>query len=775
MKKTLLTTASAPLLIVALWYALPENQTAQASTVAQSDVGKRTALLIRDRNGALVSECPLKRTDVKAEVSGPMARVTVTQEFENKASDTIEAVYVFPLPHNAAVDDMSLQVGARTVKGSIRRREEAQAVYEAARNAGRLAGLLEQERPNIFTQSVANIPPGGSVRIVIRYVERLTYEAGTYEWAFPTVVGPRYIPGATPIPAGNPEPEWRYDSSRVPDANRITPPVTPPATRAGHDISLQLTLDAGVPVDSIECRSHEVVIDRPTPSRAAVRLRKETEIPNRDFVLRWDVAGKAIKDAVLAHNGARGGYFSLILQPPESIRVQDTSPKEIVFVLDTSGSMSGFPIEKSKEAMKLALNSLNEHDTFNLITFAGDTRILFPQPARATRENLLAAQTFLSSQRGSGGTEMMKAIRAALAPSASQNHIRIVCFMTDGYVGNEDEIIAEIRKYSGARVFSFGIGNAVNRYLLDKMAEAGRGEVEYVSLADDGSAAARRFHERVRNPLLTDISIEWNNLPVADILPARVPDLFSAKPVVISGRFAGAARGTVRLRGKLAGAPVVRDIPIELPAREPGNEITATLWARTKVDSLMHEPNTKDQITQLGLDYRMLTPFTAFVAVEETVITEGGKPRRIEVPVETPDGVSHEGIFGPAASAGVAKYFTPPFAPTPSPSGVALARQASVKSRAAAEYALANREPAKLDAALTGDSLTKLTSNGTVRVQIWLADTGTSTMAKLKQFGFQLLGRASTAKVVIGRIAPDKLKALSELSFVIRVAPATGL
>ena len=410
-----------------------------------------------------------------------------------------------------------MYIGERHVRGDIKRREEARAIYGAARDAGKVASLLDQERPNIFTQHVANIRPNDKVRIVISYVERLKYEDGGYEWVFPMVVGPRYIPG-TPI--GRMGGGWAYDTTRVPDASKITPPVAKPGTRAGHDISLAVNVDAGVPIQSLDSKTHQVFTERPAAQRASMRLKDLAVIPNKDFVLRYDVSGGKIDDAVLTHKGTRGGFFTLILQPPDKTNVEDITPKELVFVLDTSGSMSGFPIEKAKETMKLALDGLNPRDTFNLITFAGDTHILFPQPVPATSDNLRKAQQFLASRNGSGGTEMMKAITAALSPSANSQSVRVVCFMTDGYVGNENEIVREITRYSGARVFSFGIGSSVNRYLLDKMAEAGRGEVEYVALNDDGSAAARRFHERVRNPLLTDISVEWGDLPVADVYPS---------------------------------------------------------------------------------------------------------------------------------------------------------------------------------------------------------------------------------------------------------------
>lgn len=476
------------------------------TTVAAQTQDTPGALTVLDASGEAKSACPLKHTDVKAEISGFISRVVVTQQFENPFKEKIEAVYTFPLPQNAAVDDMTMIIGERTIKGKILPREEAQAVYEAAKSSGKTAGLLDQERPNIFTQSVANILPGEQVKITISYVETLRYENGSYEFVFPMVVGPRYVSGeSTGVRQGN---GFAPDTNRVPDGSRITPRSLPAGMRSGHDISLDLTLDAGLILDNIASKSHPIDLDRPNPRSAHLRLKENSTIPNKDFILRYDVAGQAIQDAVLAHRSETGGFFTMILQPPDRVAPEDVTPKELVFVLDTSGSMNGFPIEKAKETMKLALDNLYPSDTFNLITFAGDTNVLFPQPVRATKANLAKAQAFLQSRSGGGGTEMMKAIKAALEPSDDQGHVRIVCFMTDGYVGNDMEIVSEVQKHQNARVFAFGIGESVNRFLLDKMAEAGRGEVEYVSLNDDGSAAARRFHERVRNPLLTDISID---------------------------------------------------------------------------------------------------------------------------------------------------------------------------------------------------------------------------------------------------------------------------
>jgi Ca-activated chloride channel family protein len=577
--------------------------------------------------------CPLKRTDVKADVAGFISRVRVRQEFENNFAEKIEAVYVFPLPNNAAVDQMTMTIGERIVRGRIMRREKAREVYEAAKSNGQVASVLDQERTNVFTQSVANILPGEKITIEISYVETLRYEAGRYEFVFPMVVGPRYNPS----------------SVSAAEAARITPQYA--ETRAGHDISLEVSIDAGVPIELVESNSHRIDASMVSPTSYRVSISESDLIPNKDFVLRYDVSGKRIEDAILTHRGPKGGFFTLILQPPDTPRVEDVTPKEIVFVLDTSGSMQGFPIEKAKESMKMALDGLNPGDTFNLITFAGDTHVLFPSPVPANAENLSKAQAFLASREGSGGTEMMKAIRAALEPSGSQAAIRVVCFMTDGYVGNENEIVAEIQKHPEARVFSFGIGGSVNRMLLDKMAEEGRGEVEYVLPNDDGSAAAKRFHERVRSPLLTDISLDFGDLPVADVYPSRINDLFSAKPLIVKGRYTRGAIGTLKIKGRSMGQPTVREIKVSFPESDPAHDVLATLWARARIDSITSgdyngtKSETAEAVAGLALEFGLMSQYTSFVAVEERMVTDGSQaPRRIEVPVERPEGVSEKAL-----------------------------------------------------------------------------------------------------------------------------------
>ncbi len=705
------------------------------------------ALLARSFEGKLTLECPLKHTDVQAEISGPVARVTLTQDFENTATDKIEAVYVFPLPHNAAIDEMTLTIGNRVITGQIKRKQEAQAIYQAARNAGNVAALLDQERPNIFIQSVANIAPGAKVRVTIRYIEQLTYEAGQYSFTFPMVVGPRYNP------------------STVTDAERITPPVAPPDQRGGHDISLAVNLNAGLPIVHLDSQSHQIATEQHSASQQTIRLKDQNTIPNKDFVLRYSVAGKQIADAVLAHKSGTDGYFALMLQPPARVNTSEIMPKEITFVLDTSGSMHGFPLEKAKESIRQALSKLNARDTFNLITFSGDTRILFSAPVSPTPENLRKANEFLNSHTGSGGTEMMKAIHAALDPTDVTDHVPIVCFMTDGFVGNEDEIIAEVKKHSKARVFSFGIGSSVNRYLLDQMAEAGRGEVEYVSLTDDGSAAANRFEERIRNPILTDISVEFIGMETADVIPAHIPDLFAAKPVVLTGRYTRGAKGVVKLTGKLSGNKLFqRDIPVEFPENNPINPTLAKLWARAKVNSLQYDHSAAEQVTQLGLNYKILTPFTSFVAVEETTVTEGGVARKVQVPVELPEGVSYEGIYGEHPSARVAGFFQQGMQRTP-------IRATGVVGGFVAVPQVIMPKPHKQQA--TADKLDPalLQLKGTVKVRLVLARTDDEVRNQLRQNGVEFLS-IRPANTIVARVDSSKLQELAKLDAVLWIGPA---
>lgn len=597
-------------------------------------------------------ELPLKHTQVNIEVSGFVASATVKQHYHNPFKKPIEAVYTFPLPNDAAVDDMQMTIGDRTIKGLIKRRAEARDIYERAREQGQQASLLEQERPNIFTQSVANIMPGDNIVVTIRYVNILHYSDGHYELVFPMVVGPRYIPGQ--VATGHTGTGWAPDTDVVPDASRITPPVLKPGQRSGHDIALSVALDAGLAIKNIQSISHVVSIDDISEHEKKVQLNPADTIPNKDFVLRYEVAGNAPEIASLAHHDERGGFFTLMIQPQRTVAEAAVLPRELIFIVDTSGSMRGFPMDKSKQAIRQLINGMRPTDTFNVVRFAGDTGTLWNQPKLHNAANVSEALRYVDQFRGYGGTQMREGIVDALAQPAAEGYLRIAFLLTDGYVGNEFGIFQAIEKERrGARVFCLGIGSSVNRYLLERAAEIGRGEAFYVRQDENSDKVIDKFFQRVDKPALAHIEIDWGNLDVAELSPAKVPDLWAGQPIRIHGRYTQGGEDTIVVRGQLRNQPYEQRLHVKLPQNEPAHEAMATVWARQQVRQLMTEMvrqgKTKElveQVTQLGLTYRLMTQWTSFVAVEETVVNVDGKPQTVVQPVEMPEGVSYEGVFG---------------------------------------------------------------------------------------------------------------------------------
>jgi Ca-activated chloride channel homolog len=643
-----------------------------AVTLAREEVAAG-GLVASGSNGRALGACPLQHTAAEVEISGTVARVSVTQKFHNPFQEKIEAVYVFPLHQDAAVDQMTMTIGERVIDGVIRKRAEARQLYEHAKTRGRTAALLDQERLNIFSQAVANIEPGRKIEVTIRYSQTLAWRDGRYHFDFPTVVGPRYIPGggvpsiqrgSEPGPHGeapviNPAPV--PPTRQVPDADRITPPVVEAGYRAGHDFTITVRIQAGLPIADVKSALHAIRVAHPDhdPTRALVTLADGAALPDRDFELSFATAGEGIADAILTHTDERGKFFTLVLQPPPRVTAEETLPRELVFVLDTSGSMNGFPIETSKALMRRAIEALRPADRFNLITFAGKAAVLFKEPVANTAPNRSSALRFIDTLQGAGGTEMMAAVETALAAGHDPETLRVVCFLTDGYVGNDQAILGAVRRHAGtARVFAFGIGTAVNRFLLDGMARAGRGDSFFVLRHEDAVKNADLFYQRIDAPVLTDISLDFGGLAVEEVYPSEVGDLFAAKPVVVKGRYTRAGTGKIQLRGRTAKGPFSREIEVALPEENPENPVLAAQWARAKVEHLMLQDmegmqrgqpreEIESGITKLGLAYNLLTRFTSFVAVESRLATGAdGQPRQVQVPLEMPLGVSRSGVFG---------------------------------------------------------------------------------------------------------------------------------
>ncbi|MEW6270196.1 MAG: VIT and VWA domain-containing protein, partial [Thermodesulfobacteriota bacterium] len=599
-----------------------------------------------DEDGRPLGGCPLEHTDVRATVAGFVARVVVTQTFRSVFAEPVEAVYTFPLSERAAVDAMTMKVGDRVVAGEVQRREEARRTYEAARAAGQVASLLAEERPNVFTQSVANLMPGARIEVRIEYVEPLAFEAGTFSLVVPTVVGPRFSPPGTR------------------DADAVTPPVTPEGTRAGHDLSITIDLDAGVPIGALESPLHAVDVERPSPQRAIVALRGQTEIPNRDFVLRWAVSSDDLQSGYLTHRPDAGdGYVSFFLLPPKRVTAETAAPKELIFVIDRSGSQMGAPLDKAKETMRFVLDHMNPGDTFQVIDFGSTASALFARPQRASAEMKGRARAYIDALEANGGTMMAEAIERVARTPADGNRLRIVTFMTDGYVGNDLEVLGLVERVRAtSRWFPFGTGNGVNRFLIDGMARLGGGEAEYVLLGAPGEEVAKRFWQRIASPVLTDVQLEWDGLDVVEVFPHRHADLWAERPLVVHARYRGAGTGQVVLTGFRQGRPYRQAIPVTLPERDQESGAIASIWARAKVASLLDRDlgalqggrfpkPLEEQVVRVALAHRLLTPFTSFVAVEERVVNEGGVSRTVRVPVEMPDGVRYEGVFGAGARA----------------------------------------------------------------------------------------------------------------------------
>ncbi|WP_224366804.1 VIT domain-containing protein [Hyalangium versicolor] len=597
----------------------------------------------------------LKHTQVDAEVSGFLASVTVTQVFENPYSEPLEALYVFPLPEKAAVDAMELVVGQRVIRGVLQTRDQARETYERARAEGKTAALLDQERPNLFTQAVANILPGEEIRVRIHYVDRLVYEAGAYSFDFPMTVGPRYIGGESlPVRQGE---GTAADTTTVPDASRITPPVLPPEVRSGRDIQLTVRLDAGVPVHEVSSPSHQVVVAREGQSRARVELSPDDRIPNKTFTLKYRVADALIRPAVLVHRepGAEEGYFLVMLNPQLDPKQEEVVPRELYLVLDTSGSQSGLPIEKSKAIAAEVLRHLHPEDTFQVLNF--DTRVTKFSPAAvpATPQNVARALPYVASFWGGGGTDVGVAAQEAMVPENDPSRLRMVLFMTDGFIGNDDAVLSTLQKHlrEETRVFSVGVGNDVNRYLLAKMAEVGRGASTFVNLQRPEAEVASEFESRIRGPVLTSVRVDSQGLPVSELYPREMPDLFGGQPLFLIGKFHGTGSGLLRITGRVRGQERQFEVPITFPETAPEHAALQSLWARQRIEELTVQgyrgetPQLVQEITATALKHGLMSKYTSFVAVEEVARTQaGGETVREVVPVELPEGMSYAGVFG---------------------------------------------------------------------------------------------------------------------------------
>ena len=579
-----------------------------------------------------VDALPLKSTQVDVKISGVIADVRVTQRYRNEGSTPIEARYVFPASTRAAVTAMTMRVGDRVVQAQIREKQAARREYEGAKREGKSASLLEQHRPNVFQMAIANVMPGDEIAVDLRYAETIVPTDGVYRFVFPTVVGPRY--NGTP---------WR-------ESHQPEPWIAQPTLRAGVPakaaFGMNVEISAPVPVQELRSPTHRLDVAGGDRGVRAT-LAPAAEHADRDIVLEYRLAGREIASGVLLHEGPEESFFLAMIEPPARVPSAAIVPRDYVFVLDVSGSMHGFPIETAKTLLRGLVANLRPTDTFNIIPFAGGHSKLAPRSLPATRENVDAAVSFINAQRGGGSTELLAALRAALAMPSDTERARSFVVITDGYVSIEKEAMDLVRaNLSTANVFAFGIGTSVNRHLIEGLGRAGRGESFVVLNAQQAAVEADRFRNYIEAPVLTRIRINFSGFDTYDVDPPQVPDLFAQRPIVLTGKFRGAPAGSIEIDGVTATGPFHRSIDVAAGATRRDAPALATLWARSRIatlgdyQKLVNDSAAAQEITALGLKYGLLTDYTSFIAVDHVVRNPTGQQTSVDQPQVLPAGVS---------------------------------------------------------------------------------------------------------------------------------------
>src|SRR5436190_1092302 len=650
--------------LLALMTVLPGQAAGAQAHDRPSQVGEG-CLLYRSPISGHYDPVPLIHTDVALDVRGLVASATVTQQYANSSTEPIEAIYIFPLPHDAAVYDMEIRIGNRVIRSVIREREEAKRVYEAAKSEGKRAALVEQERPNIFTTSVANVMPGNHVDVRLRYVEPLRWEAGKMRLVFPMVVGPRYIPGTQAL--GHAGTGWSLDTNAVSDASRITPLVRNPESRSGHDISLAVDLDTGFEPASIKSISHTINIQRLPNGRQHVELSTGTTIPNKDFVLEVQQPKSAEPKAALFLSPASdpGETNFLLAAYPPTVQPTERMPVEMLYMIDVSGSMTGTSIEQAREALLQALDRLRPSDRFGILKFSSGFGEFSPEPLPATRNNLEAARNYVKHLEASGGTEMLPALLHLMRKPAIPGYLRHIILLTDGDLGNEEEIFAALRHDLGdARLYTVAIGSAPNLFLATKMAQFGRGTFTHIADINETRAQMTQLFESIESPVLTDVKLSFEGVEVAEEYPERLPDLFERQPLLIFGRISKGRVGKAHLTAGAGNDPYETTIDFD-SSRATFHPGITTLWARQRVEDLIDRWRQTDENGQAeirakviahAIRYRLVTRFTSLVAVEEVVVNAGGRSSTVPVPTELPAGWQMDKVLG-APATGTADAF----------------------------------------------------------------------------------------------------------------------
>lgn len=619
---------------------LSDSARTQEAGPAQTSADKTLAPYFVVKGDPAVDQLPLKDTHVEIAVSGVIADVKVLQTYKNEGSRPINAAYVFPASTRAAVYAMRMKMGDQVIVAKIKERETAKKEFDTAKKEGKSASLLEQDRPNVFSMSLANIMPQDQIEIELRYTELLVPTDGVYEVVFPTVVGPRY---SSQSEATAPKQDGWVKSPYLHEGKKPT-----------STLHISTTISAGIPIQDLSCPSHQIVPQWQTPSVAQLTLDDADPFQgNRDFVLRYRLAGDQIASGLLLYQGEDENFFLYMAQPPARVKTDDIPAREYIFVVDVSGSMEGFPLNTSKQLLRDLIGQLRPTDLFNVVLFAGDSTVLSPKSLQANQENISSAIQLLEKQRGSGGTELLPAIQQAMGVPREAGFSRSIVLVTDGYISGEEGVFDYIRaNLNQCNVFSFGIGSSVNRYLIEGVARAGMGEPFVVTKESEAAAVAAKFREYIQTPLLADVQIKSVGFETYDVHPVHLPDLMAQRPVILFGKWRGTPAGTFELHGKTGSGDYVTFLDVAGVKPDETNRALRYLWARSRIAELSDygsgnlAPERVKDITSLGLKYSLLTQYTSFIAVREEVRNPLGSAHDVKQPLPLPLGVSDLAVGG---------------------------------------------------------------------------------------------------------------------------------
>ncbi len=590
-------------------------------------------------------QLPLKATQADVNIAGVIADVKVVQVYKNEGRNALEAIYVFPASTRAAVYAMKMTIGERVIVAKIKKKDEARQEYEQAKQQGKSASLLEQQRPNVFQMNVANIMPGDEIKVEMSYTELLVPTDKEYEFLYPTVVGPRY--------------SNQKESSAPASEHWIKNPYLHQGEAPTYAFGMTVNIAAGMPIQKIASPSHKIDIRYAGNTSAAITLDpSESSGGNRDYILKYRLAGGRIESGLLLTQGEKENFFLLMLQPPKRVQLAQVPGREYIFIVDVSGSMYGYPLEISKKLLKDLIGNLRPTDTFNVLLFAGGNSVMSERSVPATQDNIAKAIKVIENQQGGGGTELLPALKRALAIPRDENFSRSVVIATDGYVSVEAEAFDLIRNNLGnANMFAFGIGTAVNRHLIEGMARAGMGEPFVITKPEEAPAKAQAFRTLIQSPVLTRVKADYTGFEVYDVEPLSIPDVLADRPVIIFGKWRGKPQGTITVSG-VSGEGEYRET-IDVSSSKPSAASSALryLWARHRIATLSDynllapSDSRVKEVTNLGLAYNLLTNYTSFVAVDTEVRNKGGKSTAVKQPLPLPEGVSDYAVGNGYAAA----------------------------------------------------------------------------------------------------------------------------